>query len=267
MAIPKMTWISWRHPAPEAPIAGRDPHERDREDVEDALDEDRPERPAQRGVAVDPQEVGPIQVTELGRDDAVDQPRQVDDLGGVLDPDPKAGPAQQDGPAQPTQREAEVEHDEGDEHERRVHAADERWDLGERLVVEPDEHPDDGERDEDRDDRLRLTEALAERDALGGILDGRLFRGIARRGRARGRGGRVVRRAREGRVQARTDLHGTGPYRLATVGRHRPMVLPVGAVHRECLAASSADPPDGRTRPLPRSRWTPFAIGVQRRTT
>ena len=176
-----------RQAAPEAPVAGRDAHQRDREDVEDALDEHGAERPAQRRVAVDPQQVRAVDVAQLGRHEAVDEPREVQDLGGVLDPDLEARPVEQHRPALAAQREAEVEHEERDQHQRRVRAGDEARDLRQRLAVEADEHGDDRERDEDRDDRLRLAQAGPERQALDGIgvdvAGGDLARPAGRRSR------------------------------------------------------------------------------------
>ena len=58
----------------EAPVAGGQAEHDDREEVQDPLDEDCPERPAERDRAVDLQEVGPVEVAELGRDEAVDEP-------------------------------------------------------------------------------------------------------------------------------------------------------------------------------------------------
>ena len=46
---------------------GREPQQHDREQVEDALDEDRAEGLAQRDVEVQPQQVGAVDVAELGR--------------------------------------------------------------------------------------------------------------------------------------------------------------------------------------------------------
>ena len=52
-------------------------------------------------VAVDLEQVGPVDVAELGRHEAVDQPREEDDLGRVADPEPEPVAAQEDRPAQP----------------------------------------------------------------------------------------------------------------------------------------------------------------------
>ena len=136
MPTMKMIWIAWRHPAPEAPQAGREPQDRDREDVQDALDEDRPERPAERRDAVHLEQVGAVHVTELGRHDAVDEPRQVQDLDRVAQPDDEAGLAQEPLPAIATQRKTEVEHDEGQQDERRIGLQDEVRDGRQALAVE-----------------------------------------------------------------------------------------------------------------------------------
>ena len=96
----------------------------DREQVEDPLDEHGPERPAERDRAVDLEQVGPVDVAELGRDEAVDEPRDEDDLGRVADLEPVARPADEDRPAQAAQREAEVEDDERGQQERLVRLLD-----------------------------------------------------------------------------------------------------------------------------------------------
>ena len=98
-----------RQAAPEAPEAGREGEDRDREDVQDALDEHRAERPAERRVAVHLEQVGAVHVAELGRHDAVDEPRDVQDLGRVAQVDDEAGLAQQPLPAVAAQREPEIE--------------------------------------------------------------------------------------------------------------------------------------------------------------
>ena len=116
------------------------------------------------------------------------------------------------------------------------------------LAVEVQEERDDAEWDDDRQDRPRLAQPLAERDRrdLGRLdlerLDERL---------------RVVVRVGLALVEGGCGLHRTGPYRTVLPVSHRTMVLPVVAVHgRPSLAT-------GLIRPLPRSRLTPFAIGVQ----
>ena len=65
----------------------------------------------------------------------------------------------------------------------------------------------------------------------------------------------------------RGGLHRTGPYRTVRPVGHRSMVLPVPIGHvrpAEPGGGPSVDP--GRTRPLPRTRLTPLANGVQSRT-
>src|SRR4051794_21058479 len=263
----------WRQAAAEAPVAGGDAHDGDREDVEDPLDEHGPEGPTQRRVAVDPQQVGTVHVAELGRDDAVDEPREEEDLGRVRGPDPEAGAAQQDRPAQAAQREARVEDEEGDDHERRVGAGDEAGDLRQRRAVQRDEEPDDEERDEDRDERLRLAQPAAERDPLGRVIGGRYLVPIAVAGRggcphvgrlerhvpADGRGRRVI--AGAGR-RGRLVVGGVG------VGAGAGVVGRIGIGHgrftHEGISPLLAG--DGGTRRFPRTRLTSFATGVSVRT-
>ena len=212
--------------------------------------------------AVDLEQVRPVEVAELGRHEAVDEPRDEDDLGRVADADAEAGAAQQERPAQAAQREAEVEDDE----RRRGRAAgfaaairpgtlDERWTVeGRRRATMIDE------REDERDDRPRLAQPAAERQLVGGDL--------ARRAGDVGpappidAGSALGARARERPVPGLISI-GVGRYRLARCVRHRPMVLPVGPAHdgpspgRPSSAAGA-----GWIRPLPRARWTTLAIGV-----
>ena len=92
-------WTTGGRPRPEAHVAGPEAEDRDREEVEDALDEDGPEGPAQRHGRVDLEEVGPVDVAELGRHEAVDEPADEDDLGAVARPDGVAAATQQERPS------------------------------------------------------------------------------------------------------------------------------------------------------------------------
>ena len=84
---PRMKVTAGRQAGAEAPEAGRQAEDGDREEVEDALDEDRAEGPAERRVVVEREQVGAVDVAQLGRHEAVDQPADEDDLGRVADPD------------------------------------------------------------------------------------------------------------------------------------------------------------------------------------
>ena len=104
-------------------------------------------------VAVDLEQVGAVDVAELGRHEAVDEPREEDDLGRVADADREARAAQQERPALAAQREADIED------ERRPPAAstglassDERRDLDERCDVER------------REERTMMTSGMSDRD-------------------------------------------------------------------------------------------------------
>ena len=161
-----------REAVAEAQEPGRQAEDDDREQVEDPLDEDGPERPAQRDRAVDLEQVGPVDVAELGRHEAVDEPADEDDLGRVADLEPEAGPAEEDRPAQAAQREAEVED------ERTPRSSSDGFagrDVAGQLVeLEPgqrssEQHEQD-ERQDDRDDRPRLAQPAAERQLVGGDL-------------------------------------------------------------------------------------------------
>ena len=98
-----------RQAAPERHEAGREPEDDDREQVEDPLDEDRPEGPRQRDAAVDLEQVRPVDVAELGRHEAVHEPRQEDDLDAVADLEQEAGLPDEHRPAQAAEREPDVE--------------------------------------------------------------------------------------------------------------------------------------------------------------
>ena len=124
MPTTKTSRTAGGNPLAEAPEAGRQAEDGDREDVEDPLDEDGPEGPAERRHAVHLEQVGAVDVTELGRDDAVDEPRDVQDLGRVPHPDDETRLAQEPLPAVAAQREPEIEHDEREEDERRVRLED-----------------------------------------------------------------------------------------------------------------------------------------------
>ena len=191
------------------------------------------------------QEIGPVQVAELGRHDAVHEPREIDDLGGVLDPDPEAGPAEEQRPAIAAEGETGIEDEERDEHQRRVRSADERRDLRERLEVQPDEDADDRERHQDRDDRLRLAQPLAEREPLDGVVERGLVDGPDGLRRDAILRDRIARGTRVARVQARTDLH-------------RPQNLPA----RDRRAPSDDGPAHrGRSPGVPHGRVAPGASG------
>ena len=124
------------------------------------------------------EQVGAVHVAQLGRDQAVDEPGQVQDFGRVLDLDAEPGPAEQHRPAQPAQGETRVEHDERDQHEDRVGTRDQLGDLGQGLAVERNEEADDRERDEDRDDGPRLAKPAAQRQPLDGVGVGVLVPGL-----------------------------------------------------------------------------------------
>ena len=80
-----------REAGPEAPEPGEQAQDRDREQVEDPLDEHRAERPRARDRGVDLEQERAVDVAELGRHEAVHEPRQEQDLGRVLDADAHAG--------------------------------------------------------------------------------------------------------------------------------------------------------------------------------
>ncbi len=250
-----------RQSAAEAPVAGREAEDRDREQVQDALDEDGPEGPRQRRGAVDLQEVGSVDVPELGRGDAVDQPREEDDLGGVLRPDAHPRAAQEDRPALAAQREAEVEHGEGQQNEQRICSEHETGHDLEQLAVEREEDGDDANGDRDRDERSRLTHAPREGHLLGIRLALEIGgdRGV---GRQIGRVGSGRAWNRGAGVEGWGQLHVPGRYGATGPVFHRSMVLLIPV--RVARSRHSGAP--GLIRRLPRSRFTDLATGVHRRT-
>ena len=131
----------------------------DREQVEDALDEDRAERRRERDREVDLQQPGAIDVAELGRHDAVDEPADEDDLRRVADPHLRADAAQQQRPAVAAQREAEVVDDERRHEPDRVGRDDVRDEL---VELEPRQRDREQQQDEDRDDDRQLRAPVAQ---------------------------------------------------------------------------------------------------------
>ena len=151
-----------REAAPERHEAGREAEDDDREQVEHALDEHRPERARQRDRAVDLEQVRAVDVAELGRHEAVHEPRQEDDLGRVAHLEPEPAPANEHRPAQAAQREADVEDRERGEQQQRVRTQDLvrqllELEAGQALHEQDEEH----DRQDDRDDRPRLAEPPA----------------------------------------------------------------------------------------------------------
>ena len=246
--------------AAERPITRGEAEDDDREEVEHPLDEDRPERPRQRHRAVDLEQIRPVQVAELGRDQAVDQPADEDDLAGVADPEAEAGASDQQRPAEPAEREPDVEHRERHEQQQRVRAEDQARQL---LQAEPGEGPGEedqqDEREDERDDRAPLAQPAAQRQLVGGdpvgspILAGPPLDASP-----------SIRFKRDGllvaTVAAASSLL-TGP--PLVIRRTRRLSRPVQAAHRSTGTDRSRA---GRTLPLPRARWTTFASGVSSRT-
>ena len=177
-------------------------------------------------VEVHPQQVGAVDVAQLGRHEAVDEPADEDDLGRVAQGDPDAGAAQQQGPAVAAQREADVVDAEGDQQQQRVGRGD---GVDQRLEVEVARLGRDQDQQhhgqDDRDDRARVPQPRGQRGRrLAAVL---VDQGIVD-------DGLLVRRE-----VARLTGHGrAGP--------------PTDAM--------------GATLPFPRRRWMSLAIGVQART-
>ena len=111
--IAKTIWTSAGRPLRNDTKPAASPSGDDREQVEDPLDEDRPERPRQGDGAVDLEQVRAVDVAELGRHEAVHEPRQEDDLRASRTL--SANPVWRTRKAQrrPAEREPDVEDDEG----------------------------------------------------------------------------------------------------------------------------------------------------------
>ncbi len=228
---------------PEAVETDGQTEDRDGEDVQDPLDEDGPERPAQRGRAVHLEQVGAIDIAELGRHHAIDEPRDVQDLDRVAQADDEPGLAQEPFPAIATQREPEVEDDERERDIGRVRLQDQLRDRGQPLPIEVQEEGDDPERDDDRQDRPRLAQPLTERDLrdVGRFVLERFQQRIGVVVRDRGVGGGC-------------GLHRTGPYRTDRLVDHRTMVLPARLAHdRGSVASPGSAAGPAAIRRLPRT--------------
>ena len=159
--------------AAEAPVARRQGEAEDDDDVGDALDEDRADRPRRRGAVVRLQQVRAVEVAELGRHEAVDEPRQVEDLERVEEADARADLGEDVAPAEGTDREGQVV---GDEGERQVADVGAEHELPGGLDVdaqrvEGEDQQDD--REDDRSDRAPVEDPPRQADlALGDRLVG-----------------------------------------------------------------------------------------------
>ena len=84
-----------------------------------------------------------------------------------MSPDDEARFGKKTRPSKAAQREAHVEHDEGEENEGRVRLEDQLWDLREPVAVQVQEERDDAQRDDDREDGARLAQPLTQRYVVG----------------------------------------------------------------------------------------------------
>ena len=125
---------------------GRQRQAEDDDDIRDALDEDRAHAAADRSPVVALQQPRPVQVPQLGGDEAVHEPRQEQDLGGVAERDRMAGPRQDEGPAIAAQREGQVVDREGTHQQQGVGVDDPLPGIG-KIQVE-----DEAEEEVDQDD-------------------------------------------------------------------------------------------------------------------
>ena len=140
---------------------------------------------------VDLEQVGAVDVAELGGHEAVHEPRQAEDLGRVLDADVDPGAAQDQSPSAGRAAGSRVEHDEGGEQQQLVRAGDARDDLRRTSIVE-----------EQRDASTSSTSGMAIERIVRGWRRRRAERHLVRvtspspgGGPAIGRGRRPARRA------------------------------------------------------------------------
>ena len=150
-------------PAAEAPIACGEGQPENDDDVRDALDEDRSHGPGRRGTVAPLEQVGPVQVAELGGDQAVDEPREEEDLGRGHEADWRARAPQDEGPAEAPQREGQVVHHQGEHQQTQVCVGDLRPRTPPVDAQDEDEKQDQ-QRDakDDRADGPHVQEAASQ---------------------------------------------------------------------------------------------------------
>jgi len=167
--------------AAEAPVAGGKGQAEDHDDVGDALDEDRADGPRRRGAVVRLEQIRAVKVSQLGRHEAVHEPRQIEDLERVEEPDARPHLGEDEAPAERANRERQVVGDEGKRKVPDVRPEDQLPGRGEVDAegVEGQHQQDD--REDDRSDRPPVEDAPGEADlALGDLLVGRGIEELAR---------------------------------------------------------------------------------------
>ena len=168
--------------AAEAPEAGRQGQREDEDDVRDPLQEDRANRPRDRGRVRGPQQVGAVQVAQLGRHQAVHEPGQEEDLGRVAVAHVGADVPQHQPPPQAAQREGQVVDDEGRQQVGGDRGSDQLHRLAEVHVQDDAEQEEDqDQREDDGADRSPVQQAPLEADLrLGDRLVRRRVQELAR---------------------------------------------------------------------------------------
>ena len=155
--------------SPERPEAGGQRQDGDDDEVRDPLDEHGAQRPRDGRSVVRAQQEGPIEVAQLGGNQAVDEPRQEQDLGGI--PEAKLHPAARQDvlPAKSPHGKRGVVHREGEDQEAQVGLADELRDLAPVEVVAEDDasqEVDEHQAEEQRRHGAHVEQPPADRDLL-----------------------------------------------------------------------------------------------------
>ena len=160
--------VGARAPA-EGPVAGAQRQHGDDDDVRDALDEDGAHRARDRGRVVRAQQVCPVQVAQLGGDQAVDEPRQEQDLGRVAEANRQSAAPEDVPPPESAKRKGRVVGDEGEGQESDVGLADELRNLAPVEVVAEDDSGQEIEQhqpEQQRADGAHVEQPSTERDLV-----------------------------------------------------------------------------------------------------
>src|SRR5438874_8856081 len=144
--------------ATERHVAVDDKESKHHEQVEQPLRDDHTDGARERYPEPPLDQIAPVQIAELCRDQTVHEPAEQQDFEQVAPEDPGATLAQQSRPADGADRERQVVHDEGREDEQRVRPSQGAERL--RPVHVPGEIGDERDRDQGRDE-LAPAEQLA----------------------------------------------------------------------------------------------------------
>src|SRR5438552_3885699 len=149
----------------ERHITVDDQEPEDDEQVQEALGHDHSDRSRQRNSEAALHQVAPVQIAELRRHQAVHEPAEEQDLEKVAPEDPRAALAEQARPPDGADRERQVVHDEGRDHEDGVRAS-----QSAELLLPIDiarKESAEGDRDHGRDELAPAEELTPYRDLVG----------------------------------------------------------------------------------------------------